>query len=162
MQKCKVSGCGSGIASHSYGSQQPIKNKDRFPHFMEFGAWGKPETTMRWCMVILVNLRNSDCEESRQFTDKTVHRHGFLRQFTDRIEDSSPTLLKTVHWQNFILYLYSIMCIFFFRTNLHIFMRTSQGVACANAYRSINIVACMKGFLCLLTEDIVKFDLCLK
>ena len=56
----------------------------------------------------------------------------------------------------------TIMCIFFFRTNLHIFMRTSQGVACANAYRSINIVACMKGFLCLLTKDIVKFDLCLK
>ena len=51
----------------------------------------------------------------------------------------------------------TIMCIFFFRTtcNLHIFMRTSQGIACANAYSSINIVACMKGFLCLLTEDIV-------
>ena len=33
--------------------------------------------------------------ESRQFTDKTVHRHTFWRQFTDRIEDSSPTELKT-------------------------------------------------------------------
>ena len=44
--------------------------------------------------------------ESRQFTDKTVHRQGFWRQFTDRIEDSSPTLLKTVHRPNFVLYLY--------------------------------------------------------
>ena len=33
----------------------------------------------------------------RQFTDKTVHRQGFWRQFTDGIEDSTPTLLKTVH-----------------------------------------------------------------
>ena len=40
--------------------------------------------------------------ESRQFTDKTVHRHWFWRQFTDKIEDSSPTLLKTVHRQNLI------------------------------------------------------------
>ena len=37
---------------------------------------------------------------------KTVHRH-LWRQFTDTFEDSSPTLLKTVHRQNFILYLYS-------------------------------------------------------
>ena len=35
--------------------------------------------------------------ETRQFTDKTIHRHGFWRQFTDSFEDSSPTLLKTVH-----------------------------------------------------------------
>ena len=34
---------------------------------------------------------------TRQFTDKTVHWHGFWRQFLDRIEDSSPTHLKTVH-----------------------------------------------------------------
>ena len=34
---------------------------------------------------------------TRQFTDKTIHRHDFWRQFTDRFEDSSPTLLKTVH-----------------------------------------------------------------
>ena len=47
-----------------------------------------------------------------------------------------------------------IICIFF-RTNLHMFMRTRQGAACANAYRSNNIVACMKVFLCLVTEDIV-------
>ena len=33
----------------------------------------------------------------RQFTDKTVHRHGFWRKFTDRIEDSSPALL----WRQF-------------------------------------------------------------
>ena len=81
--------------------------------------------------------------ELRQFTD----RHGFWRQFTNRTEDSSPTLLKTVHRQNFILYLYSgswknvliftikwnniiwtrekkIICIFF-RTNLHIFWNSS-------------------------------------
>ena len=31
-----------------------------------------------------------------------------LRQFTDKVcEDSSPALLKTVHWQKCILYLYS-------------------------------------------------------
>ena len=34
---------------------------------------------------------------TRQFTDKAIHRHGFWRQFTDRFEDSSSTLLKTVH-----------------------------------------------------------------
>ena len=39
---------------------------------------------------------------TRQFTDKTIHRHGFLRQFTDRFEDSSPTLLKTVRRHLFI------------------------------------------------------------
>ena len=39
---------------------------------------------------------------TRQFTDKTIHRHGFWRQFTDRFEDSSPTLLKTVHRHFFI------------------------------------------------------------
>ena len=46
--------------------------------------------------------------ESRQFTDKTVHRHAFWRQFTDRIEDSSPTELKTVHRQ--ILYCIYMEC----------------------------------------------------
>ena len=38
--------------------------------------------------------------ESRQFTDKTVHRHAF--------EDSSPTELKTVHQQ--ILYCIYMEC----------------------------------------------------
>ena len=33
-------------------------------------------------------------EESRQFPDKTVPRHGFWRQFPDRFEDSSPTLFE--------------------------------------------------------------------
>ena len=32
--------------------------------------------------------------ESRQFIDKTTHRHGFWRQFTDTIEDNSSTLFK--------------------------------------------------------------------
>ena len=36
------------------------------------------------------------------FTDKTVHRHAFRRQFTARIDDSSLTDLKTVQRQ--ILY----------------------------------------------------------
>ena len=31
---------------------------------------------------------------------ETVHRHVFCRQFTDKIGDSSPTYLKTVHRQN--------------------------------------------------------------
>ena len=39
--------------------------------------------------------------ETRQFTDKTIHRRVFWRQFTDRFEDSSPTLMKTVHRQFF-------------------------------------------------------------
>ena len=39
-----VSGCRSVAVSHSYGSQQPIKIKDRFSHFMEFSARGKPDT----------------------------------------------------------------------------------------------------------------------
>ena len=30
--------------------------------------------------------------ESRQFLDKTTHRHGFWRQFIDTIEDNSSTL----------------------------------------------------------------------
>ena len=37
----------------------------------------------------------------REFTDKTVHRHVFWRQFTDKIGDSSPTYLKTVHRQTY-------------------------------------------------------------
>ena len=45
------------------------------------------------CLAIL----NRTNPGTRQFTDKTIHRHGFWRQFTDRFEDSSPTLLKTVH-----------------------------------------------------------------
>ena len=32
--------------------------------------------------------------ESRQFIDKTTHRHGFRRQFTDTIEDNSSTLFE--------------------------------------------------------------------
>ena len=39
---------------------------------------------------------------TRQFTDKTIHRHSFWRQFTDRFEDSSPTVLKTVRRHFFI------------------------------------------------------------
>ena len=35
---------------------------------------------------------------TRQFTDKTIHRHGFRRQLTDRFEDSSPTELKIL-WE---------------------------------------------------------------
>ena len=46
--------------------------------------------------------------ESRQFTDKTVHQHAFWRQFTDRIEDSSPTELKTVLRQ--IIYCHYVEC----------------------------------------------------
>ena len=34
---------------------------------------------------------------TRQFTDKTVRRHNFSRQFPDRIGDNSPTTLETVH-----------------------------------------------------------------
>ena len=45
---------------------------------------------------------NTSVRESRQFNDKTVHRHTF--------EDSSPTELKTVHRQNyFIFYIVFIM-----------------------------------------------------
>ena len=32
--------------------------------------------------------------ESRQFIDKTTHRHGFWRQFIDTIEDNSSTLFE--------------------------------------------------------------------
>ena len=32
--------------------------------------------------------------ESRQFIDKTTHRHGFWRQFTDTTEDNSSTLFE--------------------------------------------------------------------
>ena len=32
--------------------------------------------------------------ESRQFIDKTTHRHGFWRQFIDIIEDNSSTLFE--------------------------------------------------------------------
>ena len=39
----------------------------------------------------------SQVKGTRQFTDKTVHRHRFWRQFADKIEDSSATILKTVH-----------------------------------------------------------------
>ena len=31
---------------------------------------------------------------TRQFIDKTTHRHGFWRQFTDTIEDNSSTLFE--------------------------------------------------------------------
>ena len=51
-------------------------------------------------------------EVPRQFTDKTVHRHVFWRQFTDKIGDSSPTDLKTVHRQNIIRQWKS--CVFYF------------------------------------------------
>ena len=33
-------------------------------------------------------------KESRQFIDKTTHRIGFWRQFTDTIEDISSTLFE--------------------------------------------------------------------
>ena len=33
-------------------------------------------------------------KESRQFIDKTTHRHGFWRQFIDTIEDNSSTLFE--------------------------------------------------------------------
>ena len=51
-----------------------------------------------------VNYSCSDNKltDSRQLIDKV-----FWRQFTDRIEDSSSILSKTVHRQNFILYLHS-------------------------------------------------------
>ena len=35
-----------------------------------------------------------DSKESRQFIDKTTHRHGFWRQFIDTIEDNSSTLFE--------------------------------------------------------------------
>ena len=44
----------------------------------------------------------------RQFTDKTVHRHVYWRQFTDKIRDSSPTDLKTVHRQKKCICIYGI------------------------------------------------------
>ena len=44
--------------------------------------------------------KSANLSESRQFTDRTIHWHWFWRQFTDKIEDSSPMLLKTVHRQN--------------------------------------------------------------
>ena len=31
---------------------------------------------------------------TRQFIDKTTHRHGFWRQFIDTIEDNSSTLFE--------------------------------------------------------------------
>ena len=52
----------------------------------------------KWKSYYLMNA-----QESRQFTDKTVHRHAYRqnwRQFTDRIADRSLT--------NFILYLYGM------------------------------------------------------
>ena len=56
------------------------------------------------------HLRKSpgDAAKSRQFTDKTVHRDAFWRQYIDIIEDSSPTELKTVHRQ--ILYFMYMEC----------------------------------------------------
>ena len=38
--------------------------------------------------------RNLFKRESRQFIDKTTHRHGFWRQFIDTIEDNSSTLFE--------------------------------------------------------------------
>ena len=46
---------------------------------------------------------------TRQFTDKTIHRHGFRRQFTDTFEDSSPTLLQTVHQHMFYVNMTSMV-----------------------------------------------------
>ena len=37
---------------------------------------------------------STDERESRQFIDKTTHRHSVWRQFTDTIEDNSSTLFE--------------------------------------------------------------------
>ena len=42
---------------------------------------------------------------------ETVHRHVFWRQFTDKIGDSSPTDLKTVHGQKYQM---TVRIMFFF------------------------------------------------
>lgn len=42
-----------------------------------------------YCISFPVNMMGT-----RQFTDKTDHRNGFRRQFNDRFEGSSPTLLS--------------------------------------------------------------------
>ena len=51
------------------------------------------------CLQILSgNCLEKPCwRGKRQFTDKTVRRHNFSRQFPDRIGDNSPTILETVH-----------------------------------------------------------------
>ena len=103
--------------------------------------------------------------ESRQFTDKTVHRQGFWRQFTDRIEDSSLTFLKTVR-QNFILYLYSWSwkSVFFYHKMIYhmkarnkfyeAYLHTMYLLLDFDFYEK-HPRRCIKGFLCHLIEDII-------
>ena len=46
------------------------------------------------CVVSFSSSQDVGWRESRQFIDKTTHRHGFWRQFIDTIEDNSSTLFE--------------------------------------------------------------------
>ena len=45
-------------------------------------------------VVLLPTLTQFSVAGTRQFIDKTTHRHGFCRQFTDTTEDNSSTLFE--------------------------------------------------------------------
>ena len=45
-------------------------------------------------LVEFTNYLQPNMMESRQFIDKTTHRHSFWRQFIDTIEDNSSTLFE--------------------------------------------------------------------